>query len=308
MARAQCGVTPQLDNLDTTLTVGQNLLVFARLPDRTVGPTSGDRAGARNGEARRSGLAGGQAVGRHAAASPDREGASFRARERTCRARGDRGLRAACAARRGRGRGGSIGAANSPHGYEHLDPRRRRQERLRGDRDSGHRGVVLERSSRHVRDVPQVPVPAHVRLDPRGARRHGGARDGRGALDRHPGPASTAASRCSSRWSSGSTRRGGCWLCRSSAGLRASAGRASESLWRASPGRSRTSTTSSAPCSRRCFSLRGRSSHSTSSRVGRGCWPTSIRCTTASCSSVTPSSVGRLWRIAIHAMTQKLVD
>jgi hypothetical protein len=234
--------------------------------------------------------------------------ASFRARERTCRARGDRGLRAACAARRGRGRGGSIGAANSPHGYEHLDPRRRRQERLRGDRDSGHRGVVLERSSRHVRDVPQVPVPAHVRLDPRGARRHGGARDGRGALDRHPGPASTAASRCSSRWSSGSTRRGGCWLCRSSAGLRASAGRASESLWRASPGRSRTSTTSSAPCSRRCFSLRGRSSHSTSSRVGRGCWPTSIRCTTASCSSVTPSSVGRLWRIAIHAMTQKLVD
>jgi ABC-type sugar transport system ATPase subunit len=90
MARAQCGVTPQLDNLDTTLTVGQNLLVFAHLPDRTVGPTSGDRAGARNGEARRSGLAGGQAVGRHAAASPDRDGASFRARERTCRARGDR--------------------------------------------------------------------------------------------------------------------------------------------------------------------------------------------------------------------------
>jgi lipooligosaccharide transport system ATP-binding protein len=28
-ARAQCGVTPQLDNLDTTLTVEQNLLVFA---------------------------------------------------------------------------------------------------------------------------------------------------------------------------------------------------------------------------------------------------------------------------------------
>jgi len=31
MARAQCGVTPQLDNLDTTLTVQQNLLVFAHL-------------------------------------------------------------------------------------------------------------------------------------------------------------------------------------------------------------------------------------------------------------------------------------
>src|SRR5678816_3228328 len=31
MARAQCGVSPQLDNLDTTLTVAQNLLVFAHL-------------------------------------------------------------------------------------------------------------------------------------------------------------------------------------------------------------------------------------------------------------------------------------
>jgi lipooligosaccharide transport system ATP-binding protein len=30
-ARAQCGVTPQLDNLDTTLTVEQNLLVFSHL-------------------------------------------------------------------------------------------------------------------------------------------------------------------------------------------------------------------------------------------------------------------------------------
>src|SRR5438132_13909155 len=31
VARAQCGVTPQLDNLDVTLTVEQNLLVFAHL-------------------------------------------------------------------------------------------------------------------------------------------------------------------------------------------------------------------------------------------------------------------------------------
>src|SRR5919112_3709501 len=30
-ARAQCGVSPQLDNLDVTLTVEQNLLVFAHL-------------------------------------------------------------------------------------------------------------------------------------------------------------------------------------------------------------------------------------------------------------------------------------
>src|SRR5919108_5394596 len=31
MARAQCGVAPQLDNLDVTLTVEQNLLVFTHL-------------------------------------------------------------------------------------------------------------------------------------------------------------------------------------------------------------------------------------------------------------------------------------
>jgi lipooligosaccharide transport system ATP-binding protein len=30
-ARAECGVVPQLDNLDTTLTVEQNLLVFTHL-------------------------------------------------------------------------------------------------------------------------------------------------------------------------------------------------------------------------------------------------------------------------------------
>src|SRR5262249_60536698 len=30
-ARAQCGVVPQLDNLDVTLTVEQNLLVFSHL-------------------------------------------------------------------------------------------------------------------------------------------------------------------------------------------------------------------------------------------------------------------------------------
>src|SRR5687768_11255618 len=30
-ARAQCGVVPQLDNLDATLTVEQNLIVFAHL-------------------------------------------------------------------------------------------------------------------------------------------------------------------------------------------------------------------------------------------------------------------------------------
>ena len=31
LARAECGVVPQLDNLDETLTVEQNLLVFTHL-------------------------------------------------------------------------------------------------------------------------------------------------------------------------------------------------------------------------------------------------------------------------------------
>ena len=50
MARAQCGVVPQLDNLDVTLTVEQNLLVFAHL--YRIGRAErrcGDRAGARDG-------------------------------------------------------------------------------------------------------------------------------------------------------------------------------------------------------------------------------------------------------------------
>ena len=58
-ARAQCGVVPQLDNLDTTLTVEQNLVVFAhlyRLPrrerkaavDRAIGIANlGERRGAK---------------------------------------------------------------------------------------------------------------------------------------------------------------------------------------------------------------------------------------------------------------------
>ncbi len=44
-ARALCGVVPQLDNLDVTLTVEQNLIVFShlyRIPAR--GPQSGGRA------------------------------------------------------------------------------------------------------------------------------------------------------------------------------------------------------------------------------------------------------------------------
>ena len=62
-----------------------------------------------------------------------------------------------------------------------------RRLRLRRVRRHGHgrdRGAVLERVPGDVRDVRQVPVPAHLRRDPRRARRHRGARDRGGALDR----------------------------------------------------------------------------------------------------------------------------
>ena len=54
VARAECGVVPQLDNLDITLTVEQNLLVFAhlyRVP--RGGAQRGDRARARDRQPRR---------------------------------------------------------------------------------------------------------------------------------------------------------------------------------------------------------------------------------------------------------------
>ena len=55
-ARAQCGVAPQLDNLDVTLTVEQNLLVFTHLYRvGRAGAPRRDRAGARDGEARPTG-------------------------------------------------------------------------------------------------------------------------------------------------------------------------------------------------------------------------------------------------------------
>ena len=46
MARAQSGVAPQLDNLDTTLTVEQNLLVFSHLY-RIRGPSGRTRSSRR---------------------------------------------------------------------------------------------------------------------------------------------------------------------------------------------------------------------------------------------------------------------
>ena len=54
-ARAECGVAPQLDNLDVTLTVEQNLLVFAHLYriGRADQPASTSRAPSRSPPAAR---------------------------------------------------------------------------------------------------------------------------------------------------------------------------------------------------------------------------------------------------------------
>ena len=61
---------------------------------------------------------------------------------------------------------------------------RLRLRRVRRHRNGGDRRALLERVPGDVRDVRQVPVPAHVRRDPRRAGRHRGARHRRGALDR----------------------------------------------------------------------------------------------------------------------------
>ena len=81
-ARAQLGVTPQLDNLDVTLTVEQNLLVFAHLYRiRRARAARRDRARARDGQARRPARhACRQALRRDAAAAPDRPRARAPAR------------------------------------------------------------------------------------------------------------------------------------------------------------------------------------------------------------------------------------
>ncbi len=92
--------------------------------------------------------------------------------------------------------------------------RRLRLRPVRRHRHGRDGGAVLERLPGHVRDVRQVPVPAHLRRDPRGARRHRGARHGRGALDGHPRRGLRLRARCSWRSPSASTRRGGCSRCR----------------------------------------------------------------------------------------------
>ena len=95
--------------------------------------------------------------------------------------------------------------------------RRLRLRRVRRHRHGRDRGAVLVGLRGDVRHVREVPVPAHLRRDPRRAGRHRGARHRRGAVDRARAPASSAARRCSSPWCSGSTRAGACCSSRSSA-------------------------------------------------------------------------------------------
>ena len=64
------------------------------------------------------------------------------------------------------------------------DGRGLRLHRLRRHRDRGHDGAVLRRVPGDVLDLRQVRVPAHLRRDPRRARRHRGAGHRRGAVDR----------------------------------------------------------------------------------------------------------------------------
>ena len=126
--------------------------------------------------------------------------------------------------------------------------RRLRLRRVRRHRHGRDRGALLERVPGDVRDVRQVPVPAHVRRDPGGARRHRGARHRRGALDRHA--RRRLRLRADARGDGLRARPGVGDAHRAvdRAGRRASAGPASGSRSPATRSRSRTSATSSAPC------------------------------------------------------------
>ena len=187
-ARAQLGVTPQLDNLDVTLTVEQNLLVFSHLyrigrDDRR----DGDRARARDGEARRPArLEGGQALRRDAAAPADRARARPPAAPRAPR-RADGRARPAGAA-------GALGAdrraAQRGHDDPDVDALHRGGAAARRHRDDhvarqGGRG----RAARGARARARRPRGARG-LRPAGAARRGGVRGrrrpgcGRGAPGR----------------------------------------------------------------------------------------------------------------------------
>ena len=174
-ARALMGVVPQQDNLDTTLTVQQNLTVFTHLYRVAARRARGrDRARARPGEPRRPARhEGGQAVRRHAAATADRPGARAPAAARTD-GRADRRPRPA-------GPPGDLGADRRPARRGRLDP----------DVDALHRGGRAARRPRddHVarqgrRRGPAVGPRARARrhrggggLRPARPARRGGGRD-----------------------------------------------------------------------------------------------------------------------------------
>ena len=197
-ARAQCGVTPQLDNLDVTLTVEQNLLVFAHLYRIGRARAAGrDRAGAQDGEARGPArLARRQALRRHAPAPADRARARPPAAARAPR-RADRRPRPAGAPgalgadRRAAQRGDDDphvdalhrgGPAPRRHGADHV-PRqggrgrpargaRARARRQRGARGLRPAGAAGRGRGRGRRERPADAAHRHERLDPR-RRRNG---------------------------------------------------------------------------------------------------------------------------------------
>ena len=129
----ECGVVPQLDNLDVTLTVEQNLIVFAFLYrlGRRERRAAVERALEIANLADRARHAGRQALGRHAPAAADRARARPPAAARAAR-RADRRPRSA-------GPPGAVGADRPAALRGHVDP----------DVDALHRGG---RAARRPRD------------------------------------------------------------------------------------------------------------------------------------------------------------
>ena len=145
--RAQCGVVPQLDNLDVTLTVEQNLLVFTylyRVPGRERRAAI-ERALEIARLTDRRDRQGQRAQRRHAAATAHRAGArappAARAARRADRRPGPAGAPGAVGAARCAARGGRVaahvhalhrgGAAPRRHGHDHV-PRPRGRDRAAG--------------------------------------------------------------------------------------------------------------------------------------------------------------------------------
>ena len=153
-----------------------------------------------------------------------------------------------------------------------------------------------------VLDVRQVPVPAHLRRDPRRAGRHRGARDRRGAVDRARAPASTAACRCSSRSVFGlRPQRRACCSCRSIAALAGFGWACVRDLHRRQGEVDREllllaerAADADVPGRRDVLPARP------AAAVGAGRSATSTRCSTACSSSATRSSASQGWADVGH--------